>query len=112
MKLWLDAQLPPSLALWIASRFKIEAYSVKDLNLLAAKDEEVFLAARKEKAVVISKDIDFVRLVEQKGSPPQLIWVTCGNTSNSNLRRIFESTLEDAVRIIRAGDDIVEIGEA
>ena len=84
---------------------------MRDLNLLAAKDEEIFIAARKEKVVLISKDIDFVRLIEQKGTPPQLIWITCGNTSNNNLRRIFESTLEDALRIIRAGDDIVEIGE-
>ena len=111
MKLWLDAQLPPSISVWIASRFKVEAYPVRDLNLLAAKDEEIFIAARKEKVVLISKDIDFVRLIEQKGTPPQLIWITCGNTSNNNLRRIFESTLEDALRIIRAGDDIVEIGE-
>lgn len=84
---------------------------MRDLNLLAARDEEIFLAARKEQAVLVSKDIDFVRLVEQKGTPPQLIWITCGNTSNSNLRRIFESTLEDALRIICAGDDLVEIGE-
>ena len=109
MKLWLDAQLPPSISVWIANRFKVDTYPVRDLNLLAAKDEEIFFAARKEKAVLISKDFDFVRLIEQNGTPPQLIWLTCGNTSNSNLRRIFESTLEDALRIIGSGDDIVEI---
>jgi predicted nuclease of predicted toxin-antitoxin system len=111
MKLWLDAKLPPSLSTWIASRFNVEVHSARDLNLLAAKDEEILLAARKERAIVVSKDVDFVRLVEQRGSPPQLIWITCGNSSNSNLRRIFESTLEDALKILHAGDEIVEIGE-
>jgi len=111
MKLWLDAQLSPSLSAWIASHFKVEVYSVRDLNLLKATDEDIFMAARTEKAIVVSKDVDFVRLVEQRGSPPQLIWVTCGNSTNSNLRRIFSATLESALQILRAGDDIVEIAE-
>ena len=112
MKLWLDAQLPPSLADWIANRFRIEVRAVRDLNLLTASDEGIFVAARTANVVVMSKDIDFVRLVEQRGTPPQLIWLTCGNTSNSSLRRILETTLENALKLLQDGDEIVEIGEA
>jgi predicted nuclease of predicted toxin-antitoxin system len=111
MKLWLDAQISPSLAVWIVNRFQLEAQSVRDLKLLTATDEEIFIAARRERAIIISKDFDFVRLVEQRGPPPQLIWLTCGNTSNTNLRRILESTLENAIQILISGDDIVEIAE-
>ena len=62
MKLWLDAQPPPSISVWISNRFKVDTPPVRDLNLLAAKDEDIFFAARKEKAVLISKDFDLSAL--------------------------------------------------
>lgn len=39
----------------------------------------------------MTKGADFVELVEQHGPPPQVILVTCGNTSNLRLRRLLES---------------------
>jgi predicted nuclease of predicted toxin-antitoxin system len=38
---------------------------------------------------VMTKDSDFVDLVERLGSPPQVIWLTYGNTSNARLRHIL-----------------------
>jgi predicted nuclease of predicted toxin-antitoxin system len=37
----------------------------------------------------MTKDSDFVDLVERLGPPPQIIWLTCGNTSNLRLREIL-----------------------
>ena len=47
MKLWIDAQLSPSLAPWISSNFEgIEALAVRELGLREAEDAEIFEAAR------------------------------------------------------------------
>jgi predicted nuclease of predicted toxin-antitoxin system len=111
MKIWLDAQIPPSLAGWLSTRFKVQVVPVRDLGLLFASDAEIFTAARREKAIVMSKDIDFVKMIEDKGIPPHLIWLTCGNISNSSLRQKLDVTFADALRLIESGEDIVEIGD-
>ncbi|RMF62755.1 MAG: hypothetical protein D6746_03655 [Bacteroidetes bacterium] len=113
MKLWIDAQLPPALAPWISEHFEgIEATSVRRLGLLDAGDEEIFEAARRAKAVVMSKDSDFVALVLRHGPPPALLWITCGNTSNAEMRRILSETLAHAVALLQRGEWIVEISGA
>jgi predicted nuclease of predicted toxin-antitoxin system len=58
---------------------------------------------------VISKDRDFVELIERLGPPPQVIWLTCGNTSNANLQSILIVTLPKAVALLQAGESLVEI---
>jgi predicted nuclease of predicted toxin-antitoxin system len=84
--------------------------ALRDLGLRDADDRSIFEAARKEAAVLVSKDQDFVALVQRHGPPPKLIWLTCGNTSNDALRLLFRSALPAALRQLDEGDDIVEIG--
>jgi predicted nuclease of predicted toxin-antitoxin system len=57
----------------------------------------------------MTKDRDFVELVERYGSPPQVIWLTCGNTSNARLKEILTVTLPDALELLRSGERLVEI---
>lgn len=111
MILWLDAQLPPTLAPWLSSTFSVEARSLKELALRDAADIEIFEAARQACVVLISKDSDFVELVQRLGPPPQLLWVTCGNVTNENLRRIFATAFPQAATLLEQGEAIVEIGE-
>jgi predicted nuclease of predicted toxin-antitoxin system len=58
----------------------------------------------------MSKDSDFVTLLATHGAPPQVIWVTCGNTSNANLRQILVQTLPTALQLLQSGESLVEIG--
>ena len=109
MKLWIDAQLPPALAHWLSERYAVEATPVRDLGLRDAADESIFNAARRAHAVVMTKDRDFVRLLEHNGQPPQVIWITCGNTSNARMREILQHTLRDALSLLQAGEPFVEI---
>ena len=88
MTLWIDAQLSPALALWITQTFGIQAAAMRDLGLRDATDRDIFEAAGKAKAIVLTKDGDFVRLLDRFGPPPQVIWLTCGNTGNAHLRQI------------------------
>ena len=110
MKVWIDAQLSPALAPWLTQSFEdIEAISVRDLGLRDATDVEIFTAARQQRAVVITKDSDFLDLLSRLGPPPQIVGLTCGNTSNARLRQIMISTFPVAIRLLTAGEPFVEI---
>lgn len=109
MIIWLDAQLSPSLAVWITLRFAIETIPVRDLNLREAEDEAIFRAATTQGVVVMTKDDDFVRLLERHGPPPQITWLRCGNTSNAYLRQLLGVTLPDVLAMVDAGEPLVEI---
>jgi len=110
MKIWIDAQLSPFIALWINNNFpELTAASVRSLGKISASDKEIFMEARLQGAVILSKDIDFLRLVELYGSPPQIIWVTCGNTSNAAMCQILQKTLAQAIDLLKNGEPVVEI---
>jgi predicted nuclease of predicted toxin-antitoxin system len=107
--LWLDAQISPKLRVWMRREFGIEVIHVRDLGLREATDARIFAAARKAAAVLLTKDEDFVDLVERLGTPPQVVWLTCGNVSNTRLKLILSPGLRDALAMVRAGEPIVEI---
>lgn len=109
MKIWIDAQLPPTLADWLNHNFEVEASSLRELGLRDAKDIDIFESARIANAVIMTKDSDFVDLVCRLGSPPQILWLTCGNVTNRNLRRLLRLTLPDALERLQQKEMIVEI---
>jgi predicted nuclease of predicted toxin-antitoxin system len=112
MIIWIDAQLSPTLALWINQNFSnIEACSVRALGLRDASDIQIFMRAKEEGAVVMSKDDDFQQLVKQFGIPPQIIWVSCGNTSNKRMREILTEHLSTVLELLAAGNELVEISD-
>jgi predicted nuclease of predicted toxin-antitoxin system len=111
VSIWLDAQLPPSLATWIADELSIPAMPVRDLGLRNARDRDIFLEARIADAVVMTKDADFISLLRELGPPPRVIWLRCGNTSNACLRDLLRSTLLRALALIAAGESLVEIAD-
>lgn len=109
MKIWVDAQLPPKLSSWLTLIFSLEAAALRDLALRDAQDIEIFEAARSENAVIMTKDSDFIDLVCRLGSPPQILWLTCGNVTNRNLQQLLTATLPEALERLRQGEMIVEI---
>ncbi len=109
MTIWIDAQLSPTIAVWISAQFGVTAVALRDLGLRDATDRQIFLEAGKAGAVVMTKDSDFVRLIDEPGPPPQVIWLTCGNTSNARLKQILTLTLNDAIRLLESGEQLVEI---
>lgn len=97
MKMWIDAQLPPTLANWLSATFGSEATALRDLSPQDAQDIEFFEAARTENAVIMTKDSDFIDLVCRLGVPPQILWLTYGNVTNRNLRKLLTATLPDVL---------------
>ena len=111
MKFIVDAQLPPGLARYLADQFNVQASHVRELGMGNADDQTIFNYSRQASSIVVTKDSDFVELVYRHGAPPQIVWVTIGNTTNENLKRIFAATFASALQLISAGETMVEITE-
>ena len=109
MKIRIDAQLPPTLASWITEKFEVEAIALKALGLRDAQDTEIFAAAKLKDAVIMTKDSDFFDLVCRLGTPPHIIWLTCGNVTNRNLQSLLTATLPAAIEQLQQREAIVEI---
>jgi predicted nuclease of predicted toxin-antitoxin system len=79
-----------------------------------ADDIEIFTKAKQHESsiIIITKDADFVDLIIRLGSPPKVILLTCGNTSNAMLKEIFSFQLKEAITMLgSAENDIVEIAD-
>lgn len=72
MTLWIDSQLSPEIAGWIARTFDLEAVPIRELGLRDAEYMEIFSAARSAQATVMTKDSDFVHLLGRFGPPPKM----------------------------------------
>lgn len=111
MKIWVDAQVSPVIAEWIASTYGVDAVAVRALRLRDARDRDIFISAREANAIIMTKDRDLVDLAIQLGSPPQMFWLTCGNTSNTKLKTILTRAWPMAVDLLNAGETIVEVSD-
>ena len=109
MVVWTDAHLSPALASWLQATFGVEAAPLRELGLRDAEDAVIFAAARQAGAVLVTKDSDFVGLLARHGPPPQVIWLTCGNTSNAALRSILADSWPRVAQLLGAGEPLVEI---
>ena len=111
MKIWVDAQISPAIAQWLAATYSEDAIALKDIGLRDAEDVNIFDAARKAGAVLMTKDVDFADLVRRLGPPPQILWITCGNTSNARLQVILANAWPRVVELLRAGERLVEVSD-
>jgi len=107
MTLWIDAHLSTLIAAWLTWTFAdVQAVPLRDLDLRNAEDEEIFQAAKTAGVVVLTKDADFRHLLDRFGPPPQVLWLTCGNTSNERLQEVLPAALE----LLAVGEPLIEIG--
>jgi predicted nuclease of predicted toxin-antitoxin system len=109
--LWLDAHLLPALASWFRRTCAVSCFAVRELGLRDATDVEIYMAARGAEAIVVTKDVDFVQLLERHGPPPQILWLTCGNTSNERLIQILTAYWSAISALLRNGERLVEVGD-
>jgi predicted nuclease of predicted toxin-antitoxin system len=79
------------------------------LGLRDALDMDIFQQAKKAGVILMTKDDDFVQLVQTFGPPPAIILVTCGNTSSARMRGILSRQLSFILELIKGGEPLVEI---
>ena len=110
MTFWLDAHLDPKLAAWIGATFKVMAKSLDEIGLRDAEDEAIFEAARRlGPVVIVTRDYDFVELVQRRGAPPQVLWLNMSNRRTIEMQIRLRATFEDALKLLESGDALVEI---
>ncbi len=109
---WVDAHLSPSMAAWLETAFGVQAAALRDVGMRDAEDRDIFLAARAAGAVVLTKDADFVRLQDELGPPPRIVWLTLGNCSNQRLREVLAAQWTTIEAQFANGEPLVEITHA
>jgi predicted nuclease of predicted toxin-antitoxin system len=87
----------------------VPATHVRDLELRGATDRAIFQRAREANAIVLTKDADFAALVDRYGAPPQVLWITAGNTSESHLQELLQTVWPKVQRLLAAGEPLIEI---
>ena len=111
IELWLDMQLSPKLATWIESNFSIKTISSYNLFINDEKDEVIFINAKsKGNVILLSKDQDFLGILDRLKPPPKLIWLTMGNCPNKRMKLILEETLMPAIKeLLNTATTFIEI---
>lgn len=109
MKIWIDAQLSPSLAPWIRETLRVEALALRDLGLRDAKDALIFDRARVADAIVLTKDQDFLDLLRRRGPPPRILWLSSGNSSNHRVRTLLTRSWPKVLGLFESGEALVEL---
>ena len=109
MKVWLDAQLSPVLANWMRATFDLTVFPMRAMGMFKVQRGKTVGRAIKEADIVITKDKDFVALLERLGPPPQVIWITMGNTSNVRMKKVLQVRFPEALEMFAKGEALVEI---
>lgn len=109
MRFLVDAQLPPRLAVWLRDRGH-EAEHVTEALSPRASDRDVVDHARSTAAAIITKDGDFLDLLDDADAP-QLVWIKLGNVTNAQLQAAFKTKWVQVEAALQAGQRTVEFPE-
>jgi len=93
----------------MSSQLGVTASAMRDLELLTAKDKTIFERARLARAVILTKDADFLELLRRHGPPPAIVWLTTGNSSNARVRALLESSWHEIRRCLDQGEGLVKV---
>lgn len=88
MKLLLDENLPPALAVALAPTYPGTVH-VHDCGFGAAADSSIWDHAKQGGYVIATKDSDFEELSVLQGAPPKVIWLRTGNCTTADLVQLF-----------------------
>jgi predicted nuclease of predicted toxin-antitoxin system len=103
-----DAQLPPVLARQLV-RSGHEATHLAEIDMLTARDSDIWEYATTIGAVLITKDEDFVTMRALNARGPAIIWVRTGNMTNRQLLARFAVALTTLVSALQRGEAVIEI---
>jgi predicted nuclease of predicted toxin-antitoxin system len=93
MKLLFDENLSPSLVRLLDDLFP-KSVHVRDLELEAADDQEVWDYAKVHGLLIVSKDADMHQRSFLFGAPPKVVWVRLGNCSTSDVEKLLRQHFE------------------
>ena len=108
MRFIVDAQLPPALARSMAAA-GLQAEHVVDVGLRDSEDSAIWHYAVEQHAVLVTKDEDFPRRLQQSKNGPTILWLRIGNTSRRALLQWFEPLIPQIVQMLGTGERLIEL---
>jgi predicted nuclease of predicted toxin-antitoxin system len=82
---------------------------VSQVSLENAGDIVVWEYAREKDLHIMTKDKDFIALLNQKGHPPKIIWLQLGNCTNKEIQAIIMKQKTTIKHFISSGKGILKI---
>lgn len=76
----------------------------RDTQMLGASDDEIWLQARQQGLVIVSKDDDFRQRAMLFGPPPKVIWLVVGNAGTHEIAAFLRKSKE-SIRHFIAEDE-------
>ncbi|MGQ9799663.1 MAG: DUF5615 family PIN-like protein [Ignavibacterium sp.] len=101
MKLLLDQNLSPKLVESL-NEFYPGSVHVKDIGLDRALDEDIWIYAKVNNFIIISKDADFAERSLLFGFPPFVVWIRKGNCTTLEIQNILIENLELITNFVSA----------
>ena len=98
IKIWVDAQLPPGLARWLAEQGH-SAQHVDELGLSDAEDLTIWNHALSADAIIVTKDEDFAERTARTATGPIIVWLRIGNCTRQQLVQLI-TTHEPAIHAL------------
>jgi predicted nuclease of predicted toxin-antitoxin system len=77
---------------------------VRDVGLRGADDDRVWIHARSEQFVVVSKDTDFRERSFVRGAPPKVVWLDVGNSGTDAIAELLKTERVRVERFALDGD--------
>jgi predicted nuclease of predicted toxin-antitoxin system len=94
MKLLFDHNLSHKLVPRLADLFP-DSTQTRLLNLSSSSDLVIWKHAKENNFIVVTLDKDFADLALQRGVPPKIIWLRCGNSSVVEVERLLRANSQD-----------------
>jgi predicted nuclease of predicted toxin-antitoxin system len=108
MRFLVDAQLPRAICPVLAHPDH-EALHVKDILPLDVSDADIWRMALANEQVIVTKDEDFARRQQSRGTGPQIVWIRIGNCSNQALQAALQSVWPGVCAMLADGEKLVEV---
>jgi predicted nuclease of predicted toxin-antitoxin system len=109
LRFLVDAQLPPSLAVWLAAKGH-QAEHVIDLGALDAPDAVIWDTALTTGAVIVSKDRDFVDWARTRKPKVRIVWIRFGNMHRDVLQASLEAVWSQVEDALASDVTVIEVG--
>ena len=100
---------PPLLPVGLL-RAGTKAEHVFDVGLGGADDVEIWRYAKRAKAIIFTKDQDFIALARMDTSVG-IVWLRSGNLPRRELLVQMERSFNDICDALASGENIAEVGE-
>jgi predicted nuclease of predicted toxin-antitoxin system len=109
MKLLLDANISWKLTNPLSEIFGDCSHVDKIGIVVPARDVDIWTYARENEYIIVTKDNDFIDLLEIKGYPPKIVLLKTGNNSSKAIFELLVTTKESIQDLSENNYGLLEI---